>query len=142
MSKRIMKLSTAPRWSLTLGFRLDPSVEYKRHYDAFIVAEGNVPFKAKGEFFRLRREMEERVLKQTDVIFSTINNLGSRDFEKEEGSSANYIFIDEGEQTSVASLPVALTQFTKFKALLLIGDPMQMSPTLLAKFVSEVMHYP
>ncbi|KAL8879643.1 MAG: hypothetical protein Q9198_002784 [Flavoplaca austrocitrina] len=84
--------------------------------------------------------MEEGVLKQTDIIRSAINNVGSRDFE-EEGSSANYIFIDEGGQTLVASLAVALTQFIKFKAQFLIGDPMQLPPTVLAKFVREVMHY-
>ncbi|KAL9631677.1 MAG: hypothetical protein Q9204_004127 [Flavoplaca sp. TL-2023a] len=98
------------------------------------------PFKAKRELFKFRREMEARVLKQTDCIFSTINNLGSRNFE-EEGFSAGYIFIDEGGQTSVASLAVALTEFTKFEALLLIGDPMQLPPTILAKYVNEVMHY-
>ncbi|KAL9033256.1 MAG: hypothetical protein Q9180_006042 [Flavoplaca navasiana] len=92
---------------------LNSSAMYKRHYDAFVAAEGKVPFKAKREFFRLRREMEERVLNRTDAIFSTINNLSSRDFE-EEGFNAGYIFIDEGGQTSVASLAVALTKFTKF----------------------------
>ncbi|KAL8877140.1 MAG: hypothetical protein Q9192_008726 [Flavoplaca navasiana] len=111
---------------------LDPYVEYKRHYDAFVAAEGKVPSKAKREFFRLRREIEERVLKQTDVISLTTNKLGSRDFE-----DANYIFIDEGGQTLVASLAVALTQFTKFKAVLLIADQLQLPPTVLAK----VMYY-
>ena len=119
---------------------LNPSALYKSHYDAFVAVEGKVPYKAKGEFFRSRREREARVLKRTDGIFSTINNLGSRDFE-EEGFSAGYIFIDGGGQTSVASLAVALTKFTKFEAAVLIGDPMQLPLTILAKLVSEVIQY-
>ncbi|KAL8774342.1 MAG: hypothetical protein Q9209_001093 [Squamulea sp. 1 TL-2023] len=72
-----------------------------------------------------------------DMLFSTLNNIGSQDFEGL-GFKPTVIVVDEAGQASTAALAVPLTQFTTWEALILAGDHKKLRPTVLAQDNSEV----
>ncbi|KAL8801998.1 MAG: hypothetical protein Q9200_006737 [Gallowayella weberi] len=60
-----------------------------------------------------------------------------RVYEETDGFKPSVIIVDEGGQSSVASLCIPLTIFTAWRALIVVGDHKQLRPTLVAKEENE-----
>ncbi|KAL8789420.1 MAG: hypothetical protein Q9213_001177 [Squamulea squamosa] len=115
----------------------NPSAEYADYYLAFVEQVDRLSATARTRFIELRDHMEARVYAETDMLFSSLNNIGSQDFEGL-GFKPTVIVVDEAGQASMAALAVPLTQFSTWEALILAGDHKQLRPTVLAKNYSEV----
>ncbi|KAL8807163.1 MAG: hypothetical protein Q9182_000845 [Xanthomendoza sp. 2 TL-2023] len=91
--------------------RYPVSAQYWKFYQEFLEQGTKMPWASQNKFWNLRRQMERRPI---------------------------VIIVDEGGQASVAALCVPLAKFTGWKALILVGDPTQLRPTIIAREENEV----
>ncbi|KAL8939054.1 MAG: hypothetical protein Q9211_002917 [Gyalolechia sp. 1 TL-2023] len=111
----------------------NPSKRYADFHADYLEREGRVGAEARKTFWKLRGQMESRVIKSQDVIYTTLNNAyRAAEFEPD------LILIDEAGQASLPALFVPLTQFTSWKAAILAGDWKQLLPTNQSRRFSEL----
>ena len=106
----------------------NPSSEYTKVVNDYIAAGGDLPKSKRQSFKTLRAAMVARVLKDTDVLFTTCNNSGS-DVVKDV-FQPTVIAIDEAGQLTMAAFAVVVTSYTSWEAIILFGDPKQLLPYL------------
>ena len=104
----------------------NPSSQYTKVVNDYIAADGDLPKSKRQSFKTLRAAMVARVLKDTDVLFTTCNNSGS-DVVKDV-FQPTVIAIDEAGQLTMAAFAVVVTSYTSWEAVILFGDPKQLLP--------------
>ncbi|KAL8933193.1 MAG: hypothetical protein Q9211_005916 [Gyalolechia sp. 1 TL-2023] len=112
------------------------SASYLKWQDVFVEQEGQLRGENAKHYFSARREMEQRVIKDVDCLGTTLNNAGS-EFASV-GYNPSIICIDEAGQASFPGFYVPMVAFPAWEALLMFGDPQQLTPTILARSFSEV----
>lgn len=76
---------------------------------------------------------------ETDILFTTCSNAGGELLTTDNAFSPTMIFCDEAGQVSIAELCVPLTTFTNWQGLVLVGDDMQLEPTVTSKAFNEFL---
>ncbi|KAL9004152.1 MAG: hypothetical protein Q9188_003022 [Gyalolechia gomerana] len=110
-----------------------PYTQWQEH---FIRREGRLNKEETEIWLKVRGEMMARVLKDIDILCVTLNN-ASHEF-SDLGFEASLLAVDEAGQASFPAIFVPMVAFKKWKALLMFGDPQQLTPTIMARFFSEV----
>ncbi|KAL9023587.1 MAG: hypothetical protein Q9180_008177, partial [Flavoplaca navasiana] len=113
------------------------SGEYAKFYAEFADNGGVLSAAASDKFVELRGVMERRVFSECDMLFATLNNIGSDDFEAL-GFKPTLIIVDEAGQGSVAALAIPLTKFSTWEAVVVAGDHKQLRPLSISRDESEV----
>ena len=78
---------------------------------------------------RLRRELRQRILKESDVVLTTLSGAGLEIF-SEDGMRFNTVIIDEACQAVELSCLIPLRYGAK--KCIMVGDPNQLPPTVLS----------
>lgn len=78
-----------------------------------------------------------QVLKETDILFATCSNAGGELLTMDKSFSPTMIFCDEAGQVSIPELCVPLTTFTNWEGLVLVGDCLQLKPTIKSSAFNE-----
>ena len=104
----------------------NPSSEYTKVVNDYIAAGGDLPKSKRQSFKTLRAAMVARVLRDTDILFTTCNNSGS-DVVKDV-FQPTVIAIDEAGQLTMAAFAVVVTSYMNWEAIILFGDPKQLLP--------------
>ncbi|KAI4123459.1 MAG: hypothetical protein LQ338_005256 [Usnochroma carphineum] len=126
----------ADRHKVKLPKDRNPSSQYAICLEWYLSEGGRIGPDGIAAFFKLRGEMEKRVFGSISMLFTTLNNSGSQDFQAL-GFDPKVIICDEAGQASLSSLCVPLAKFN-WEATVLVGDTKQLLPTVLAKQTSEV----
>lgn len=115
----------------------DKSARYRACMNDFVQRRGKVNLQERilleNEFDR----MVERVLAETDILFTTASNCGGSLLKDSKSFVPTVIFCDEAGQISIPSLCVPLTIFTEWEGLFLFGDIQQLEPTSLSGNLNE-----
>ena len=106
----------------------DPSSEYTKLLNDYKAAGGELPKSKRQSFKTLLTAMVTRVLRETDVLFTTCNNSGSEVLK--DVYQPTLIAIDEAGQLTLATFAVVATSYMSWEAILLFGDPKQRMPYL------------
>ena len=78
-----------------------------------------------------------KVLKETDILFTTCSNAGGELLKTDNSFSPTVIFCDEAGQVSIPEMCVPLTTFTEWEGLVLVGDTQQLEPTVTSRAFNE-----
>ncbi|KAI4121942.1 MAG: hypothetical protein LQ338_006079 [Usnochroma carphineum] len=125
----------ADRHKVKLPKDRNPSAKYADYLQWYLSEEGSIG-EAIAWFWTLRETMEKRVLQSTSMLFTTLNNAGSQNFQAL-GFDPKVVVCDDAGRASLSSLCVPLANFD-WEAVILVGDTKQSSPTVLARKASEV----
>ena len=112
------------------------ATEYRLYLQEYLDKDGRLSSTSRNKFRLLREMMISRVLRETDVLFITLNNAGS---ELANGFEATVALIDEIAQASVPASLVPLTVFSKLQGVYWVGDPRQLRPTVMSSRTNEVV---
>ena len=110
----------------------NPSSEYTALVNDCRAAGGEVPKSKRPSFKTLLRAMVNRVLRETDVLFTTCNNSGSEVLK--DVYQPTLIAIDDAGQLTLATFAVVATSYMSWEAILLFGDPKQRIPCRSSRF--------
>lgn len=102
----------------------NPSYDYTKLVNDCIATGGDLPKSKRQSFKTLRTAMVTRVLRETDVLFTTCNNSGSEVLK--DVYKPTLIAIDEAGQLTMATFAVVATSYMSWEAILLFGDPQQL----------------
>ncbi|KAL9601437.1 MAG: hypothetical protein Q9219_002503 [cf. Caloplaca sp. 3 TL-2023] len=108
------------------------SQSYEEWFAYFLQKEGRLNREESKYFLSARQEMERRVFKEIDVLIVSLNNSGVV-----EAFDPSILIVDEGGQASWPSLFVPMTTFKGYQAMLIFGDPQQLTPTVMARAFTE-----
>ncbi|KAI4190034.1 MAG: hypothetical protein L6R41_001053 [Letrouitia leprolyta] len=112
------------------------SFPYTEWHNYFVQREGRLNKEQSLVWLGVRTEMLRRVFKSITQLGVTLNNAGHEFLEL--GFDASVLIVDEAGQASFPSMFVPMMAFKKWIALLMFGDPQQLTPTIMARFFSEV----
>ncbi|KAI4289862.1 MAG: hypothetical protein L6R35_000864 [Caloplaca aegaea] len=111
---------------------------YAEAYDAYMSKGGRLGRQALKDFLMLRAEMEKRVYQSVSIVITTLGNASAEDFHGL-GFDPEVFVCDEAGQASLPSFCVPLASFPHLRVVILTGDWLQLTPTLLAKAANEVV---
>ena len=118
-----------PQASEVPAVHLDKSAQYRNLISQYIRTKGKLDEKTIGILQNENDIMVKRVLKATDVLFTTASNAAGELLTSEQDSfKPSIIIYDEGGQVSIPSFCVPLTNFPKAEGVFVIGDTMQFLP--------------
>ncbi|KAI4176172.1 MAG: hypothetical protein LQ343_001216 [Gyalolechia ehrenbergii] len=112
----------------------NPSKVYNDFHQDYIENQGKVGNEGRKAFFKLRAEMEDRVIAEQDIIYTSLNNASSR----RPVFKPTVIIADEASQASLPAFFVPLTHYDTWEAVILAGDWRQLRATMLSRNYSEV----
>ena len=115
----------------------DKSARYRDCMQEFIRRKGKFNLRERTMLEDEFDHMVERVLAETDILFTTASNCGGTLLKDSKSFVPTVIFCDEAGQISIPSLCVPLTTFTKWEGLFLFGDVQQLEPTALSGNLNE-----
>ncbi len=115
----------------------DQFLEYRKLLDEYVDADGDIPKAKKEHFETLRIQVVLRVLRETNIVFTTCNNAGSEIMKL--GFDPTALFIDETGQLTMAGLANVLTSFEHWILAHLFGDPKQLPLFRLSGLANEFL---
>ena len=115
----------------------DQSLEYRKLLNEYVDADCNIARDKRNRFDVLRFQVVIRVLRETNLVFTTCNNAGSEIMKI--GFDPTALFIDETGQLTMAGLANVLTSFEHWVMAQLFGDPKQLPPFQLSGLSNEFM---
>lgn len=114
----------------------NPSHNYKEILDLYVEKDGKLSGHDKKTFYTLRWEMLTRVLRETQIIFTTCNTAGGP-LLATGAFQPTIICCDDAAQATCPGLFVSMTSFTKWEGVFLFGDETQLQPIQLAASANE-----
>lgn len=104
----------------------DKSFEYRKRLSEYCSADGNVSENARNALMELRIAVVLRVLRATQIMFTTCKNVVTETMKL--AFSPDVIYIDGAERLTMAALAHVMTSFEGWLATIIFGDPAQLLP--------------
>ena len=117
----------------------DETSEYRKYNQTYRKMEGNLNREARGAYKNARDALVQRDFRESNVIFTTLNNSGCKPLI--EGFRSTAIVIDEAGQASTPALCIPLVNYPSSKGLFLFGDPQQLRPVVISSRANEAVNF-